>query len=171
MVESIIRYWFFRSATNSWKTLSHTPLSAQRPNRLCTLLDLPYRSGRSCQWAPDRSTPLTKSDCPTLSGLPFPHDQVTTLPAAPTAHHSTHNDLRPYKQNIKSTLPCKVYMSILPRTNLLIFLGTRAVSYAADMPNTLCVCSKRTKVNWLDELTGDLSLVEHGRNVTCTRCP
>ena len=41
MVESIIRYWFFRSRTNSWKTFSQTPVAAQRPNRLCRLLYLP----------------------------------------------------------------------------------------------------------------------------------
>ena len=41
MVESIIRYWFFLSATRSAKTRSHTPARAQRMNRVCMLLYLP----------------------------------------------------------------------------------------------------------------------------------
>ena len=59
MVESIIRYWFFLSATKSAKMRSQTPARAQRMNRVCTLLYLPYRSGRSCQRAPERSTQKT----------------------------------------------------------------------------------------------------------------
>ncbi len=41
------------------KTRSQTAVLAQREKRLCTLFGLPYRSGRSCQWAPERSTHKT----------------------------------------------------------------------------------------------------------------
>src|SRR5579875_3771459 len=41
IVESSIRYGFFRSATRSSNSRSHTPASAQRRKRLCTLLYLP----------------------------------------------------------------------------------------------------------------------------------
>lgn len=41
MVESSIRYGFLWSAARSPNSRSHTPASAQRTNRLCTLLYLP----------------------------------------------------------------------------------------------------------------------------------
>ena len=61
-VLSSIRYWLSRSRARSSNTRSHTPAFAQRVKRLCAVFHLPYRSGRSCQCAPERNThktPLT----------------------------------------------------------------------------------------------------------------
>ena len=43
-------------------------------------------------------------------------------------------------------------------TGLLVFVGLRAASFAADMPNTYCACPSQTKRIALDERTGDYSL-------------
>jgi hypothetical protein len=64
MALSIIRYSLSRSRASASNTRSHTPALAQRVKRLWTVLNLPYRSGRSDQRAPDRSThntPLTNN--------------------------------------------------------------------------------------------------------------
>src|SRR5262245_31607518 len=61
-VVSSMRYSFLRSLVRTSKTRSQTPLLAQRAKRVWTLFHFPYRSGRSCQCAPERSThrtPLT----------------------------------------------------------------------------------------------------------------
>jgi hypothetical protein len=55
MVKSSIRKGFFLSATRSAKTRSHTPDRAQHMNRLCTLLYLPQRTGRSSRRMPERT--------------------------------------------------------------------------------------------------------------------
>src|SRR5262249_36660767 len=58
-VVSSIRYWLSGSVVSESNTRSHTPALAQRVKRLCMLFHLPYRSGRSCHQAPDRSTHKT----------------------------------------------------------------------------------------------------------------
>src|ERR1700761_1697280 len=58
-VLSSIRYWLSGSPVSDAKTLSQTPFLAHRVKRLWTLFHLPYRSGRSCQCAPDRKTHKT----------------------------------------------------------------------------------------------------------------
>src|SRR5262249_40579698 len=58
-VASSSRYWLSGSAVSESKTFSQTPALAQRAKRWCTVFHLPYRSGRSCQNAPDRSTHKT----------------------------------------------------------------------------------------------------------------
>src|SRR5215471_13553307 len=58
-VVSSMRYWLSGSPVRLAKTRSQTPALAHRVKRLCTLLYLPYRSGRSLQRAPDRKTHRT----------------------------------------------------------------------------------------------------------------
>src|SRR5262245_36043928 len=63
-VVSSIRYWLSGSPVRLANTRSHTPAFAQRVKRLCTVFHFPYRSGRSLQRAPERSThktPFTNS--------------------------------------------------------------------------------------------------------------
>ena len=54
MVLSIIAYSLSASSAKWWKTLSHTPLLAQRAKRVWTFLQSPNRSGRSRQGMPER---------------------------------------------------------------------------------------------------------------------
>jgi hypothetical protein len=58
---SSMRYSLRRSLVSTTKTRSQTPALAQREKRVCTLFHLPYRSGRSLQRAPERSTHNTPS--------------------------------------------------------------------------------------------------------------
>jgi hypothetical protein len=54
MVLSIIAYSLSVSVLTCWKILAHTPLAAQRLNRVCTAFEGPKRSGKSRHGMPAR---------------------------------------------------------------------------------------------------------------------
>jgi hypothetical protein len=54
MVLSMMAYWLSASPAKCWNTLAHTPLAAQRLNRVWTGFQGPKRSGKSRQGIPAR---------------------------------------------------------------------------------------------------------------------